>query len=60
MSVSDYQACNPSQKLKGAPFAPAWGKPLADAMKTRGLAAYEEDLVALLMSDLCGPQADSF
>ncbi len=52
MTLSDYQACNPSQELKGTPFTPTWGSDLAGAMESKGLAAYEEELMGHLIGDL--------
>lgn len=52
MSAADYRACQPSQPLKGEAFAPTWAEGLAAAMIASGLAAYEEELVEVLMADL--------
>ncbi|MDA0767122.1 MAG: TIGR02679 family protein [Verrucomicrobia bacterium] len=52
MTPADYHSCFPSQPLKGTPFSPEWASDLANAMSTAGLAAYEEDLIDQLLTDL--------
>lgn len=54
MGVDDYLQCSPSQPLKGVKVVPSWGEELAEAMEQSGLAAYEEELLDVLLGDLKG------
>ena len=55
MTVADYQACKPSQPLTGSPHIPVWGTALAADLQSAGLAAYEEELIDSLITDLQRP-----
>ncbi len=52
MGAADYLACQPGAALKGEPFAPAWARDLADAMRQQGRAAYEEGMIETLLAEL--------
>lgn len=53
MDAADYQNGKGSQPLTTPPAStPDWASQLAPAMQKRGLAVYEEDLVAILLQDL--------
>lgn len=52
MSRADYLRCSASVPLGAGPIVSGCMADLATAMNTRGLAAYEEDLIELLIADL--------
>jgi uncharacterized protein (TIGR02679 family) len=56
MSAADYLAAENTKgvELRGAPVAASWDPDLADAMKARGFAIHEEQVIGTLLADLAG------
>ncbi len=52
MTAADYRSCHATQALTGTPHRPTWAGELTEAMKSNDLAAYEEELIDVLIADL--------
>jgi len=54
MSAADYLAADDTKgvELRGAPVAASWDPGLADAMKARGFAVHEEQVIGALLVDI--------
>ena len=52
MNPETYQSAKGTIELTNCPTLPAWSRPLADEMRKRGTAVYEEQILPLLLNDL--------
>jgi uncharacterized protein (TIGR02679 family) len=52
MSVEEYRAASGAVSLDPQPFTPSWSPELADAIRLRGHAVFEEQLIRTLLDDL--------
>ena len=54
MSVEEYRAASATVSLDPQPFTASWSPQLPDAIRARGKAVYEEQLIRSLLEDLSG------
>lgn len=54
MSVEDYRAASATVSLHPQPFTASWSPELPDAIRARGKAVFEEQLIRSLLEDLSG------
>lgn len=57
MSVEDYRAASATVSLDPQPFTASWSPELPDAIRARGNAVFEEQLIRSLLEDLSGDQS---